>query len=454
MTSNRRENNRELRDWSIIAFIILMGFLCLVAAGALAIRFPASWKLSANMESLLDPNSDFLTRRPQSFIEPVDQSILTPPAWLGFFQTPGVTVLPPTPLPTITQAAIVTPTVPIAATSNPTTTPTSTFIFIPVPPTHTSTSAPPLPPTATNTPPALVDLQITKNDGVTMYSPGSILTYTITVTNNGSANVTGALVTDTIPVQLNNWGWKCTAQNGGATGCDSVASSNANFSDTVNLPNGASIVYTVGARVLPGASGDLVNTAVVAAPAAYTEIDPLNNVAIDTDLFLAAENLPIGAIGDIQDGITDVVVPGDSVTIQFSTPLSVNGHAGYDLVYYELANGSGIQMDLVALEIGDGNSWYTIFYWGDNAADTNSTMDFSDLGETPADNPEIDNRDFSSPPLAGLLYNGTGVAIELDGVVPPGTYPYLRIISPPTPAYPLGVDTDGGCEVDAIVILP
>jgi uncharacterized repeat protein (TIGR01451 family) len=428
-----------------------MGFLCLIAAGSLAIRFPSSWKPSANMQSLLDPNSDFLTRRPQSLIEPVDQRILTPPAWFGFFQTPGVTVLPPTLLPTNTQAPAATPTVQSAETSNPTATPTSTVIYFPPPPaTHTSTSVPPPPATATptNIPPRLVDLQITKDDGISMYSPGSILTYTITVTNNGPSNVNNAVITDAFPVQLDTWEWICTSQTGGAKGCNAAGSNGTNFSDTVSLPNGSRIVYTVRAQVLLSAVGDLVNTAVVAAPAPFIEADPLNNVAIDTDIFLATSLLPIGNIGDIQDGITDLVAPGNAVTIQFSAPLVVNGHPGYDLVYYELANGGGIQMDLVVLEIGNGTNWYTVFYWGDDVADTNSNLD-SDLLSVS----ETDNQDFSSPP-AGLLYNGTGVTIELDGVVPPGTYPYFRIISPPTAGYPLGVDTDGGCEVDAIVILP
>lgn len=451
MTSNSRETNRELRDWSIITFIILIGFLCLIAAGSLAIRFSPSWKLSANMQSLLDPNSDFLTRRPQGFIEPVDQSILTPPAWLGFFQTPGVTVLPPTPLPTNTQAPPATATVRVESTSNPTTTPTSTVIYLPPPPaTHTSTSVPPPPATATptNIPAGLVDLQITKDDGISIYSPGSLLTYTITVTNNGPSHVNSAVITDAFPVQLDTWEWICTTQTGGAKGCNAAGSNRANFSDTVSLPNGSRIVYTVRAQVLLSALGDLVNTAVVAAQGAYVEANPLNNVAIDTDLFLAASLLPIGNIGDIQDGITDLVAPGNAVTIQFSTPLAVNGHPGYDLVFYELASGAGIQMDLVALEIGDGTNWYTVFYWGDDIPDTNSNLDSGVLGVS-----ETDNQDFSAPP-AGLLYNGTGITIELDGVVPPGTYPYFRIISPPTAGYSLGVDTDGGCEVDAIVILP
>jgi hypothetical protein len=40
----------------------------------------------------------------------------------------------------------------------------------------------------------------------------------------------------------------------------------------------------------------------------------------------------------------------------------------------------------------------------------------------------------------------TGIGIDLDGVVPPGTYPYIRIISPS--------DSGDGVDVDAIEILP
>jgi uncharacterized repeat protein (TIGR01451 family) len=333
--------------------------------------------------------------------------------------------------------------------------PTNSIVYIPASPTNTSKPAPPPANTPTNTaiPAVDADLQITKDDGVLMYSAGSTLTYTIILTNNGPANITGAFITDNIPAQFEYWAWSCTAENGGASGCDKTAINNANFSDTVDLPNGASIEYTVSAQVLVSASGDLVNTAQLAIPATNVESDPSNNVVSDTDNFLPTSTLPTGNIGDTPDGKIGIVMPGDSTTIRFSTPLVVNGHAGYDLVYYEMAHDTGIAMDVVALEIGDGSSWYTVFYWGNNVADTNSTMDFSVLGETAADNPETDNRDFMSPP-PGLLYDGTGIAIELDGIVPPGTYPYVRFISPPAPGYPDGVNSDGGVEVDAIVILP
>jgi uncharacterized repeat protein (TIGR01451 family) len=446
--------------------IILIGFLCLIVAGSMAVRFAPSWKLPSNMDSNLDPNSDYLTRRSQGYVEPLDPAILTPPVWIGFFQTPGAAIPQQTPLPLPTQTAAITSTsVGLPTTTIPAATissPTSTIRYIPGSPTNTQRPAPrdtgtatvtstataTATPTATGTPSINADLAIIKDDGVLMYSAGGVLTYKIIVTNNGPANVTGALITDMFPAQFENWAWTCTSQNGGASGCDATTSNPANFSDTVDLPNGASIQYTVTAHVLKTASGDLTNTVRVDVPATNVESDSSNNIASDTDQFLATVTLPIGNIGETKDNVTELLPPGDFTTIAFSTPLVVNGHGGYDLVYYEMPNGAGIAMDIVGLEISDGNNWYTIFYWGDDAADTNSNMDISVLGGS-----ETDNRDFTSPP-PGLLYDGTGVVIELDGIVPPGTYPYIRIISPPTAAYPYGVSNDGGCEIDAIAILP
>jgi hypothetical protein len=104
-------------------------------------------------------------------------------------------------------------------------------------------------------------------------------------------------------------------------------------------------------------------------------------------------------------------------------------------------------MDLVILELGDGNSWYQIFNWGNNAPDTNSNLDINILGGV-----ESDNRDFTSQPASDILFNSTGVLINIEGIVLPGTYPYIRLTSPATST--AGNDIDGGCEVDAIVILP
>jgi len=246
------------------------------------------------------------------------------------------------------------------------------------------------------------------------------------------------VIADTIPSQIATWDWTCTSQSGGASGCDGITGGNANFTDTVDLPNGASILYTVSANISAGASGDLNNTAIVSLPVGSTDPTPGNNSATDTDQILLSDPFPSGNIGMDKDSNIEVLPPGSSVTLTFDSPLVVGSHTGYDLVYYELPAGSGILMDHVILQISDGYNWYTILNWGDNIGDSNTRINIDVIGGS-----ETDNRDIPS----ALLYNLTGVEIELDGVVPNDTYLYIRIISP------TGEDGDG-CDVDGIFILP
>lgn len=133
---------------------------------------------------------------------------------------------------------------------------------------------------------------------------------------------------------------------------------------------------------------------------------------------------------------------GGSLTLGIN--LVANGDGNYDLVYYErpAPGGTGIFLDWVIVEIGDGTNWYTVFYWGDNIADTNSNMDFNRL-PNPQVPEEGDQRDI---PTASL-YNGTGIAIDIDAIVPAGMYSYIRFTAPPG-------DSDNQMEIDAIEVLP
>ena len=57
--------------------------------------------------------------------------------------------------------------------------------------------------------------------------------------------------------------------------------------------------------------------------------------------------------------------------------------------------------------------------------------------------PESDQRTI----LASDLYNGTGIAIDIDSIVPPGMYSYIRFTAPTG-------DADNQMEIDAIEVLP
>ncbi len=61
---------------------------------------------------------------------------------------------------------------------------------------------------------AQADLAITKTDGVTTATPGGSVTYTITASNAGPSNATGATVADTFPASL-TCTWTCVGAGGG-----------------------------------------------------------------------------------------------------------------------------------------------------------------------------------------------------------------------------------------------
>jgi hypothetical protein len=149
-----------------------------------------------------------------------------------------------------------------------------------------------------------------------------------------------------------------------------------------------------------------------------------------------------GEIGTSPDGVVYILPAGGALTLGIN--LTANGDSSYDLAYYErpAPSGNGIFLDWVIVEISDGYTWYTVFNWGNNIADTNSNMDFNIL-PNPQIPPEPDERDI---PTASL-YNGTGIAIDVDAIVPPGTYSYIRFSAP------VG-DNDNQMEIDALEILP
>ena len=334
---------RERLDWTIIVILILvLGFVFVIVAGQLALRFSPSWQLDANMESHLDPNSDFLTRRPSGFIEPVDPSILTQPGWIDAFLTPGVTIITGTPFPTLraTSTSSPAPTTVSSATATQTATvaasPTNTLIFIPWTPAATQTRKPR--PTKTDPPPTDIP-------------------HTLTPTLTGIPTATSTPTTTQTPV-----------------------------------------------------------------------LTPTDSAPPE--------------IGTAPDGNVYILSSGGTLTLGIN--LVANGDGSFDVVYYERPSpgGTGIFLDWVIVEIGDGTNWYTIFNWGDNIADTNSNMDFNIL-PNPQVPEETDQRDIPT----SALYNGTGVAIDVDAIVPPGTYPYLRFTAPPG-------DSDNQMEIDAVEVLP
>ena len=150
-----RATENEKRDWAVIALILLLGLLWILLAGGWALRFAPLWELDTNVESNIDPNRDFLTRKPEGFIEPVDAAILTNPAWINEFLTPGASFFTATPFPTTANISFTTstPGTPVTTQTTATATtalatntalanPTNTLLYVPPSPSSTPRSDP------------------------------------------------------------------------------------------------------------------------------------------------------------------------------------------------------------------------------------------------------------------------------------------------------------------------
>ncbi len=170
--------------------------------------------------------------------------------------------------------------------------------------------------TDTDTLGAQADLAITKTDGVTTATPGGAVTYTITASNSGPSNTTGATVTDTFPASL-TCTWTCV----GAGGATCTAAGSGNIGDTVNLPAGGSATYTASWTISLAATGTLSNMATVSAPGGVTDPDPANNSATDTDTLGAAPAASVSGTKTVSGSAS----PGGTIT--YSVTLT-NGGSG------------------------------------------------------------------------------------------------------------------------------
>ena len=125
-----------------------------------------------------------------------------------------------------------------------------------------------------------VDVRVTKTDGLTTVAPGVTVTYTIVVSNipTGPSTAAGVTLTDVFPTGLTGVTWTSAAA-GGATG--NTATGAGSIFDTLTLPPGASVTYTVTGTVSPTATGTLTNTAVATVVPGTTDTDLTNNSATD-----------------------------------------------------------------------------------------------------------------------------------------------------------------------------
>ena len=392
----------ERRDWSVIALILLLGLFTILLAGGWALRFAPRWELDASVESRLDPNRDFLTRRPSGFIEPVDPAILTNPPWMGVYLTPNATFSPGTTqfsaaagtsftTPTASMA-VTTQTILSTATTSVTNTalvspsPTNTFVFYP----QASTATPKPKPASTNTPiPIASDTPSATSTSLAAYTP----TASPTATSTGTATATPTASATPSPT--------FTAT---ATSSTFTATSTASFTPTATATPSQTVT-----------------------PTATPTSDP----------------------GEPDFGGPDgnAILLGNGSWIEFNlSGFLLDGNSAWDVVYYEkeeITSAGKIHLGRVRIEVYDETTatWYTIYEWGDGLPDSNASYN---NGNSEPDGFPVDKSLLSgAPPL------NTGIAIDIDsaalaqGGAIGDSITKLRITS-------LSVND---CDIDALLML-
>ena len=154
------------------------------------------------------------------------------------------------------------------------------------------------------------DCSITKSNHQVGVTIGSSITYTIVVSNAGPDGVTGALVEDTLPSDLDSCTWSCAA-SGGASCTASLGT--GDLSDTADVPAGDSVTYTGECDVSAGASGTLENTATVTAPGGVTDGNLANNSGTDGDALSDDPPVSIEMFGE--ESGTETVAAQETITV-------------------------------------------------------------------------------------------------------------------------------------------
>ncbi|WP_158538632.1 T9SS type B sorting domain-containing protein [Chitinophaga skermanii] len=152
------------------------------------------------------------------------------------------------------------------------------------------------------------DLSIVKTDNSDTFVPGSTVTYTITVSNTGPADVLNAVVRDDLPTGINNATWTATTSGGAQVNASGNGAINAN----VNMPAGSQVVFKYSIQVPANYPGNLVNTATVTAPQEITETNTSNNTSTDIDTPIQQFDIDVVKTGPTQ------VTAGNAITYSFT----------------------------------------------------------------------------------------------------------------------------------------
>ncbi|MFD8145691.1 hypothetical protein [Streptomyces sp. NPDC059708] len=260
-----------------------------------------------------------------------------------------------------------------------------------------------------------VDLSVKKTlDTKTVPAGGGPVTYTVTVSNDQTNDVTGAVVRDTVP-GLTDVTWTCRADTGSA--CGRASGSGNALDTTADLKRGGTVTYTI-TGTAPAQPATLTNTATVTAPADRSDTNPADNTS-------SADAVTVTARADVEalkESLgTGPVAPGETfdyrITARNNGPSDTSSVAVADTLPAALsfvsspnrctANGQVLSCPVrVALAAGAQTTWTVRV-----RLDPGYQGDGSDLGNTATVSHAVpDPRPANNTSAAAFPPGGTPVA--------------------------------------------
>lgn len=255
-------------------------------------------------------------------------------------------------------------------------------------------------------------VSVTKTSPDATAVPGGTITYTITVSNTGSAAAAGTAVSDPLPNGIASSTWTCAA-SGGAV-CPNASGSGGLNQTIATLPAGGSVTYTITATVSDNPPATVGNTVAVTPPGGALctpgDTPPPCGSGVTTP--------SAGQVGIVKTVTPDTAGPGEELTYT----LSIVNNGGSP------ADGTQVS-DPVAPGIAS-YSWTCAASGGAVCPNASGT---GDLNETIA----------TLPPNGLVVYTITATV----GGSPPEVLDNLATITPPT-----GAVCSGPCTATASVL--
>ena len=263
-------------------------------------------------------------------------------------------------------------------------------------------------------PSTLADLSVTIADGKTIVTPGSPLSYVVTLNNSGPNAVNSLRLDVSLPSSLTNVTF--TPSQGTYNSATGVLSG-------INLPPGGSVTVTVNGTVSTSAASQLTTTVRVLPPVGVGDPNINNNVATDTNA--VGVSVSGRVYNDINhNNLLDATEPGIGVAGLFAKIIPAGGTSALQAAPIDPSTGnysfSGIPEGTYSVILDNNNSL------GDVTASTPAGFVATDVSNEVLLNVVVGPNDvasqniglFNGSRVSGLIFidNGAGGGIANNGV--------------------------------------